>query len=81
MNIGPLEILIVLMLIGYIPALIITGMKGRWIVFTLGLILVLPAFVGAILPARPDSTWAIRRRGSRLPPAPPPPPGQPEPRA
>jgi type IV secretory pathway TrbD component len=60
-GIGPLEVLIVLTIVGQVPALVIAGMKGRWVWFAFGLLLWIPAFVGALLPARADSTWAIRR--------------------
>lgn len=62
MSIGPLEILVLLLIFAWIPALVVSGMKGRWVWFVLGLLLWLPAFVGALLPARHDSTWALRRR-------------------
>ena len=62
MNIGPLEALILLSLMALIPALVISGMKGRWVWFVLGLLLWAPAFVGALLPARAASSWAVRRR-------------------
>jgi hypothetical protein len=61
-NIGPFEVLLLLSLVAWIPALVIAGMKGRWVWFVLGLLFWLPAFVGAALPPRRNSSWALRRQ-------------------
>ncbi len=60
---GVPEILILLILLTQIAALVVAGMKGRWVWFVLGLLLWLPAFIGALLPAMPGSSWARRNGG------------------
>lgn len=60
-GIGPLEILIVLIILSWIPAVVVAGMKGRWVWLVLGLLLWFPAYIGALLPARAGSSWAQRR--------------------
>jgi len=60
-GIGPLEVFILLSFVLWIPALVVAGMKGRWVWFVLGILFWLPAFVGALLPPQPRSAWALRR--------------------
>jgi len=63
MNVGPIELIILLVLIGlYVWALVVCAMKGRWVFFVLGILFGLFAFIGAFLSAQPGSTWA-RKRG------------------
>ena len=60
--IGPLEVLVLLFVIAYIAALVVCGMKGRWVLFVLGIVFLgIFAFIGALLPARPGSAWERRR--------------------
>jgi hypothetical protein len=59
--IGPVELVVVLLLIAYVAALVVTGMKGRWVLFVLGILFGIFAFVGALMPARPGSHWANRK--------------------
>lgn len=57
------EILFILLTTGtWIAALVVAGMKGRWVWLVLGIFFWLPAYVGAFLPPRPDSSWAQRRQ-------------------
>jgi hypothetical protein len=58
---GPLELFILLLIGLYIWALVVAGMKGRWAWFVVGLFIGPAAFVGALLPARPQSSWAAKR--------------------
>ena len=60
MNIGLPELIILVVLLSYVPALVVAGMKERWVWFVLGLLFWLPSYVGALLPARPGSSWARR---------------------
>lgn len=57
---GPLEVFILLVLVVYVPALVVCAQKGRWVMFVIGLLFGPIAVIGAFLPARPDSRWAIR---------------------
>jgi hypothetical protein len=60
-SIGPVEVFVLLLLGLYIWALVVSGMKGRWVWFVLGLFLFPFALVGALLSARPSSSWANKR--------------------
>ena len=60
-SIGPAEVLVLGIIALYIWALVVCGMKGRWVLFVLGLLFAPVAFVGALMPAKPDSSWASRR--------------------
>jgi len=42
------------------PALVFAALKGRWVLFVLGIIAFPFAFIGALLPARANSPWARR---------------------
>ena len=65
---GPLEVLIVLLCaLSIVPALVVTAMKGRWVLLVIGLFLWPVAFVGAFMPARPGSYWLTRREGTSPP--------------
>ncbi len=66
MQIGAPEIIVLLLLLLYLAALVVTGMKGRWVLFVLGLLFGIFAFVGALLPAKPGSTWERRQARKRL---------------
>lgn len=55
---GPLEIAIVACIGLYLWALVVAGMKHRWMLFAIGLIVAPAAFVGALLPAKPGSRWS-----------------------
>lgn len=59
-GIDPAEALILLWLLSVIAALVVSALKGQWIWFVLGVFFALPAYVGALLPARPGSAWAKR---------------------
>jgi hypothetical protein len=54
-SLGGTELVILFALFLYIPAMVVTGMKGRWLWFILGLFLFPAAFVGAFLRAKPGS--------------------------
>jgi len=56
MQIGPRCDRRLLLLLLYIAALGVTSMKGRGVLFVLGLLPGILAFVGALLPARPGSS-------------------------
>ena len=45
----------------FVPAAIVTALKGRWAWLIAGLLLGFPLLVSAFLPAAPDSAWARRR--------------------
>jgi len=65
MNIGPIELVFLLVLVGlYIWALVVCAQKGRWVFFVLGIFFGLFAIIGALLPPKPDSSWARKRGGS-----------------
>ena len=66
MQIGIPEVVVLLLILLYIAALTVTGMKGRWVLFVLGLLFGIFAFVGALLPAKPGSTWERRQAQKRL---------------
>ena len=64
MNIGPIELIFLLAILGlYIWALVVCAMKARWVFFVLGIFFGLFAFIGALLPAQPGSSWETRRAG------------------
>jgi hypothetical protein len=54
-SLGPFEVVILLLLFTYIPALVVAGMKGQWLWFVLGLFLFPAAYIGAFLRAKPGS--------------------------
>lgn len=60
-DIGRLEVVLTLLLAVQVVGLVVSGMKGRWVWFVLGLVLWVPALIGAALPPRPASLWAQRR--------------------
>ncbi len=64
MNVGPMEVVVLPVLLGifalYVWALVVCAQKGRWVFFVLGILFGLFAFIGALLPAQPDSSWARR---------------------
>lgn len=61
---GPAEVVILIVLVAYIPALVVAGMKGRWYWFAAGLFFWPFAVVGALLSPKPDSSWANRNRSA-----------------
>jgi hypothetical protein len=67
MNIGPFEVLVLLFLVGNIVALVVCAMKERWVLFVLGLLFAVPAWIGALLSARPGSTWERRKQRTAAP--------------
>ena len=62
-GIGPVEALVLVWLLSVVAALVVSGLKGHRVWFVLGLLFALPAYVGALLPARPGSAWARRQDG------------------
>lgn len=61
-NIGPLEIIVVLLLVFSVWGMVLAAMKEQWIWLVLG-ILVLPlGLAGFVVRAKPGSAWA-RRQG------------------
>jgi len=59
--IGPVEALVLVWLLSVVAALVVSALKGHWVWFVLGVLFALPAYVGALLPARQGSVWARRR--------------------
>jgi hypothetical protein len=61
MSIGPVELVVFLVIAGlYIWALVVCAMKARWVFFVLGIFSGLFALIGALLPAKPGSSWALK---------------------
>lgn len=59
---GAPELIIIAIILSQVAALVIAGMKARWVWLALGVLLWVPAFIGALLPAKPDSHWARRKQ-------------------
>jgi hypothetical protein len=63
-TIGPVELVVLLLLVAWVAALVVSAMKHRWVLFVLGIFFGIFAFIGALLPARPGSYWETRRTRS-----------------
>lgn len=58
---GPLEVFLLIAFGLYIWALVVAFQKGHIVLFVIGLIFVPAALIGALIPAKPTSSWARRR--------------------
>ncbi len=54
-------VLIVAILAVYALAMVVLGMKGRWVWLAVGVVIGPVAVVAAFLPAKPGSAWEARR--------------------
>jgi hypothetical protein len=61
LSIGPAEVIVLVWLMLYVAAVFVCAAKGRWLLFALGIVFVIPALVGAFLAPRPNSVWARQR--------------------
>ena len=61
---GPVEALILVLVILWVPAILVTAMKERWILFALSVVIFPVSYLGAMMAAKPGSWW--ERRQARL---------------
>lgn len=54
------ELPILVLFLAYVLALVACAIKAQWVMFVFGIFFVIPALVGAWLPARPGSLVAKR---------------------
>jgi hypothetical protein len=57
---GPVEAVLLVLLILWIPAMIVTAMKERFWLLGIGVMIFPIAYIGALLEAKPGSWWIQR---------------------
>ena len=60
---SPVDAVILVVYVLWIPAMVVTAMKERWILFAIAVIIAPVSFLSSMLEAKPGSWWVQRQKG------------------